>query len=139
MGRINVARVILGGLVAGIVANAFDFVINNYLMMDEGSEMIARLNLNPATVESSVTTWIIVDMIWGILLVFTYAGIRPRFGPGPKTAIIAGIIPWFAVLLTMTGLMSMGVFTQQAWMKSSMLYLVSSLAATLAGAAVYKE
>jgi hypothetical protein len=139
MGRINVARVILGGLVAGIVANAFDFVINNYLMMDEGSEMIARLNLNPATVESSVTTWIIVDMIWGILLVFTYAGIRPRFGPGPKTAIIAGIIPWFAVLLTMTGLMSMGVFTQQAWMKSSLLYLVSSLAATLAGAAVYKE
>ena len=139
MVRMNVGRVFLGGLVAGIVANAFAFVINNYLMVNEGAEMVARLNLNPDTVAGSFVTWIVVDFVWGILLVFTYAGIRPRFGPGPKTAVVAGIIPWFAVLLTMTGLMSMGLFTQAAWMKSSVLYLVSSLASTLAGAAIYKE
>jgi hypothetical protein len=139
MGRINVGRVILGGLVAGIVANAFDYVINTYLMAEEGSEMIARLNLNQETVQASFVAWIVIDLLWGLLLVFTYAGIRPRFGPGPTTALIAGLIPWFAVAVTMFGMMSMGVFTQQAWMKSSALYLVSSLAASLAGAAVYKE
>lgn len=139
MSGINVGRVLVGGLVAGVVANAIDYAINTYLMVDESSEMIARLNLNPETVAASATTWIVVDFIWGLLLVFTYAGIRPRFGPGPKTAVIAGVILWLAVAVTMAGLMAMGVFTQQAWMKSSALYLVSALAASIAGAAVYKE
>lgn len=139
MSGINVGRVLVGGLVAGVVANAIDYAINRYLMVDESSEMIARLNLNPETVAASATTWIVVDFIWGLLLVFTYAGIRPRFGPGPKTAVIAGVILWLAVAVTMAGLMAMGVFTQQAWMKSSALYLVSALAASIAGAAVYKE
>jgi hypothetical protein len=139
MSRINLGRVVIGGLVAGIVANAFDFVFNTYMLVDESAAMVSRLNLNSARVQSSVTTWIVVDFLWGLLLVFTYAAIRPRFGPGPKTAVIGGITIWLAVTVTFAGLMSMGVFTQAAYVKSSALYLISALAASLAGAALYKE
>ncbi len=139
MSRINLGRVLIGGLVAGVVANVFDFVFNTYLLVDESADMASRLNLNSARVQASLTTWIVVDFVWGLLLVFTYAAIRPRFGPGPKTAAIGGITIWLAVTVTFAGLMSMGVFTQAAYLKSSVLYLVSAIAASLAGAALYKE
>jgi hypothetical protein len=97
MSGINVGRVIVGGLAAGFVANVFDFIITPYLLANELAGTIARLNLNAAAIESSVWAFVIVDFIWGLLLVFTYAAIRPRFGPGPKTAIISGVLPWIAI------------------------------------------
>jgi len=139
LGRINTGRVLLGGVVAGIVANALDFVINEFLMREEGADMVQRLNLSQAALESSVMVWIVVDFIWGLLLVFTYAAVRPRFGPGPKTAVISGITLWFAVCIMFGGLMSMGIFTLPGFLKYSALTLVSSLSASLAGAAIYRE
>lgn len=139
MSRINIGRVLVAGLVAGAVANALDWVWGTYLLADESAAMASRLNLNYATVQASLTTWIVVDFILGLLLVFTYAAIRPRFGPGPKTAFISGVTLWFTSTIMFAGLSSMGVFTQAAFLKSSALYLVSALAASLAGAALYKE
>lgn len=135
----NIGRVILGGLIAGVVANAGDYVINMYLMEEEATAMVQRLNLSAAAVQGSLTTWIVVDVIWGLLLVFTYAGFRPRFGPGPRTALIAGVTIWLAVCAVFAGLMSMGIYTQQAYLKSSALTLVNTLVASLAGAYFYRE
>ena len=139
MGRINTGRVVLGGLVAGVVANALDFVINAFLMREEGADMAQRLNLSQAALDSSVTVWIVVDFIWGLLLVFAYAAFRPRFGPGPKTAALSGFTLWFAVCIMFGGLTSMGIFTLPGFIKYSALTLVSALAASLAGAAIYQE
>jgi hypothetical protein len=139
LGRINVGRVVLGGLVAGVVANALDFLINAYLMKEEGADMAQRLNLSEATLQSSVMAWVVVDFIWGLLLVFAYAAFRPRFGPGPKTAALSGFTLWFAVCIMFGGLMSMGIFTLPGFIKYSALTLVSALSASLAGAAIYRE
>lgn len=139
MSNINAGRVVLGGLVAGVVANALDFVSNEYLMAEEGADMAQRLNLSEATLQSSVMTWVAVDFIWGLLLVFAYAAFRPRFGPGPKTAALSGFTLWLAVCIMFGGLMSMGIFTLPGFIKYSGLTLVSALAASLAGAAIYRE
>jgi hypothetical protein len=136
---INIGRVLIGGLVAGLVANGLDYVINDYLMADEMSEMAARLNLSAERLASSTWIWIAVDFIWGILLVFAYAAIRPRFGPGPKTAITSGLMLWLGVTAVFAGLTAMGVFTQQAYIKSSALSLVSTLVPSLIGARIYQE
>jgi hypothetical protein len=130
---------VLGGLVAGVVANALDFVINEFLMKEEGADMAQRLNLSEATLQSSVMAWVVVDFIWGLLLVFAYAAFRPRFGPGPKTAALSGFTLWFAVCIMFGGLMSMGIFTLPAFIKYSGLTLISALSASLAGAALYQE
>lgn len=135
----NIPRILLGGLIAGVVANAGDYVINMYLMAEEGAAMVQRLNLSAANVDASLMTWVIVDVILGLLLVFTYAGFRPRFGPGPRTAVIAGVTIWLAVCAVFAGLMSMGVYTQQAYIKSSILTLANTLVASLAGAYFYRE
>jgi hypothetical protein len=139
MSGINLSRVVIAGLVAGVVANALDFAINSYLMADEMADMAQRLNLNMALVDGSATAWIVADFVWGFLLVFAYAAMRPRFGPGPKTAIIAGLTLYLGVTAMFGGLAAMGVFTQQAYIKASALSLVSTFVPALVGGYLYKE
>src|SRR4029434_4016947 len=94
------------------------YAINRYLLTNEANEMIQRLNLRTDLVEGSIWTWVVVDFIYGLVLVFTYAAMRPRFGPGPKTAVIAGMSYWVAFTAVFAGLTAMGIYTQQAFMKS---------------------
>ena len=139
MGRMNLGRLFLGGLVAGVVGNVLHAVTGMYLTVDEMSDMERRLNLSHEAINSSMATWIIVDFVWGLLLVFTYAAMRSRFGPGPKTAVVSGVTLWLAVCSVFAGLTAIGIYTEQAFIKESFLNLVTVLAASLAGAYFYKE
>lgn len=139
MGRMNLGRLALGGVVAGVVGNALHYAIATYLMKVETADMIQRLNLPVAAVDGSAVTWIVVDFIWGLLLVFTYAAMRPRFGAGPSTAAIAGVALWLGTASVFAGLTAMGLYTQQAFIKQAALNLVVSVVAAMAGAYLYKE
>ena len=130
---------LIGGIVAGIVANAGDYLVNQVILVDDGTQLVQRLNLDQAQVQASSTTWIIVDFIYGILLVFAYAAMRPRFGPGPRTAVISGLTLYLAITAVLAGFMSMGMFVEDAFLRSAGLQLVIALAASIAGAAVYRE
>jgi len=141
MASINVGRVVAGGLVAGVVANAIDFVTNTYILASDMAAWAPTRNLDPAAMNSGpvAATWIVVDFIMGLLLVFTYAAMRPRLGAGPKTAMFAGLALWFAVTLVLFGFTQMGVFSMALFVKGSIAALINTLAASVAGAAVYKE
>lgn len=139
MARINVGRVILGGLVAGVVANGLDYVINRFLLSNEANEMVQRLNLKADQAEGSWLTWLVVDFIYGLLLVFTYAAMRPRFGPGPKTATIVAGCYWAAFTAVFAGLTAMGIYTPAGFIKTAAFSIASSLIPALVGASLYKE
>ena len=141
MPGINAGKVVVGGLVAGLVANVIDLFSNFVIMRSDMQAMIDRLHLDPALLESVpvAVAWIVVDFLMGLLLVFTYAAMRPRFAPGPGTAIIAGLTLYLAVTFVMFGLSVMGLMTMALFVKSSACALVSVLAASLAGAALYRE
>jgi hypothetical protein len=139
--KINIGRVLAGGLVAGVVANLLDFVWYQYLMVRDMEVMIQRLGLNRAVVEgtSLLVTWTVVDFLYGILLVWTYAAFRPRCGPGPATAVYAALAPFAAVTMFMYGYTAMGVFAMNAFLKGSLFFLITSVAAALTGASIYRE
>ena len=141
MASINLGRVVAGGLVAGVVANAIDFVTNTYVLGADIAAWAPTRNIDPAAMNSGpvAATWIVVDFIMGLLLVSTYAAMRPRFGAGPKTAILAGLALWVAVTVVLFGFTQMGVFSMALFVKGSITSLVNALAASVAGAAVYKE
>jgi hypothetical protein len=139
--RINTGRVIAGGLVAGIVANLLDVVWYQFLMGQDMEVMIQRLGLNRAVVESNTLmfTWVAVDVVYGMLLVWTYAAFRPRCGAGPATAVYAALVPFAAVTLFMYGYTAMGIFSMNAFVKGTLFFLITSVAAALAGGSVYRE
>ena len=138
---INTGKIVAGGLLAGVVFNVGDFLINTVLLAQQSAEMMRRLGLDPTAFESpsAMVPWIVIDFMFGLLVVWTYAAIRPRFGPGVSTAIIAGLIPFLGVTLVLAGFTSMGVFTTSMFVKGSAAALVNTLIAAVAGAWVYTE
>ena len=76
----------------------------------------------------------------GILLVWLYAAIRPRFGPGPGTAVCAGLIVWgLAYLWGAIGNGVMGIFSWTTVIVGLVWGLVELIVASIAGAYFYKE
>lgn len=141
MASINLGRVVAGGLVAGVVANAIDFVTNTYVLAADIAAWAPTRNLDPAAMNSGpvAATWIVIDFLFGLLLVSTYAAMRPRLGAGPKTAVLAGLALWFAATIVLFGFTQMGVFSMALFVKGSIGALINTLVASVVGAAVYKE
>lgn len=141
MSGINWWKVITGGLLAGVVFNVIDFAINGLFMVDDFAANAARLGLDPATQTAPdvITTWVIVDFIFGLTVVAIYAAIRPRFGPGVRTALIAGLLLWIGPTSLMLGFAKSGIFTMAIFGKMLIPTLFNACAGSLAGAWAYKE
>jgi hypothetical protein len=139
MGSINLGRVILGGFVAGIIIDVFEFCLNGVLLANQWPGVMASIN-RPAIGMHDVVLFNIIGLITGVVAVWTYAAIRPRFGSGVKTAIYAGGLTWVtAYALATTTPVIMGVFSLQMACVLVAVGLVEIVVATIAGAWLYQE
>jgi hypothetical protein len=139
MSKINLGRVILGGIVAGIIIDVFEGVVHGMLLADRWEAAMASLNL--AKFGTTEIIWFnVLGLVLGIVAVWTYAGIRPRFGVGPKTAVYAAILVWvLAYALCMSFPLIIGMYPMDLVLIGLAVGLVEIIAATLAGAWLYKE
>jgi hypothetical protein len=136
MGKINVGKVIVGGIVAGIVMNGIDWVINTMIMKDRMAAAMAARNI---TAEPNIATMVMLDFAMALILVFTYACIRTRFGPGPKTAIVAGLIIAMSGNVLAAYFAGLGFFGWHMWGEMAVLETGNTVLAALAGCALYRE
>lgn len=138
MNKINWGRVLGGGLLAGVVLNAWDFVINGvWLKNDWNTAMHA---LGKGDMAGSEILWFVVcDFIVGIWLVWLYAAIRPRYGMGPKTAATAAFGFWVVTVGFQLAQGGMGLFPTNLLVMSTIASLVGMVLAAQAGAWQYKE
>jgi len=139
MNKINLGRAILGGVVAGIVLNIGEFLFNDVILGAQMREFFQRFNV-PEPGGSFLATATLLTLVLGIVIVWLYAAIRPRLGPGPKTAICAGLLMWFGVYLY-SGVIN-GMILQ---MPAKLLMIaivwgaVEYVLAAIAGAWLYRE
>jgi len=123
MGKTNWKRVFLGGVVAGMVPNAIYYAIEAFF----GGTIHFRTILTA------------FFFITGMMSIWLYSAIRPRYGAGPMTAIIAGIALYvLSELLPAISSMEIMYRTQDI-VEKGILFLVMYVVATLAGAWIYKE
>lgn len=134
MSNINYSKVMIGGLVAGVVFFALDFVGFMVLGMDMDAWLAAH-----SLHEPNMAVFVVIDILLGIMAVWLYAAIRPRFGPGAKTAAIAAAFIWFFFALVYFGLHMMGLFTVGDYTKMAAWGVLQAFGATLAGAWLYRE
>lgn len=141
MASINAGRVVIGGLLAGVVMNALDMFWNFVVLKDDMIGISQRLGMDPAAATSFSTAvpWIVVDFVMGLAVVWNYAAIRPRFGPGVSTAILAGIVPFLASGAVVYGFSSMGLMPMSAFVKGALAAIVTMSLGSIAGAWAYKE
>lgn len=139
--KINWSKVLLGGLVAGIVMLAIDFVTNTYIL---GARYMAEMDafkpgLSAEMARSGMVGYLVMDLILGVALVWLYAAIRPRFGPGPRTAFYAALLVWVVSCVAYYGYLQIGMMSGNLWGMAGIAGLIALTAGAMAGAALYSE
>jgi hypothetical protein len=139
---INTSKVVVGGLAAGLVMNVIGFLGNGMLLgprmeaeMVAVAPSLAGKGMAPMTIAFAVITQFIV----GILLVWLYAAMRPRFGPGFKTAAYAELVIWVCGLLFYQDWLHVGLMMASTYAMVSCVALISLLAGAWVGGMLYKE
>jgi hypothetical protein len=139
MDKINTGRVLLGGLLTGVILTIGEALLSDLVLATEMKEfMTAHMFAEPTPIFGVIAVGF--TLLLGVMIVLGYAAIRPRFGPGPKTAVMAALFAWFGIYLY-SGLINGLLF---GFPKATLLLvlgwgLVEYIVATLAGAALYKE
>ena len=138
MANINLSRVLLGGLVAGVVGNVLGYLFR-LAFAEEMTASLARLGLSDPT-GSTIAILVALGFVYGIVTIWFYAAIRPRFGAGVQTAVIVAVAIWVLVSLLSTIQFSLlGIIEGNLSIIGPVADLVGIVLATIAGAWVYKE
>jgi hypothetical protein len=138
----NTAKIVTGGLVSGLVLNVFGFLINGLLL---GKRMMDEMVAVAPTLQGRgmsggvLTARVLTSFIVGTLIVWLYAAIRPRFGPGMRTATYAGLIAWCFGFLFYLDWLYVDLMTPVSYAMVSIAQLVAVLVAAWAGGMVYSE
>ena len=140
MGKMNVPRIVLGGVVAGILCFIGDGVIHGVLLRQYWAQVMANLGLKMTEDPSHMVYYAAYDLAKALVGVWLYAAIRPRFGPGPRTAVIAAIATWALVIpIALLGLLPSGFFGRRLALVWSIDGLVVMVIAIVIGAWLYRE
>jgi hypothetical protein len=138
VGRVDGKRVIFGGLAAALVVNAGEGLFA-FLMKTDYETALRNLGvrLQPGAAAFIPIVW---SFVVGVLSVWLYAAIRPRYGPGPKTALRAALGVWSFNSATFSIAMgSLGLFPARLMVYAGLWSLAEVIVAMLVGAWIYRE
>lgn len=139
MGNINIKRMLLGGLLAGLVIGVGEYILSELILGGQWAEVLTETGTGQFG-GGQIAGLAIVALLYGIALVWIYVAIRPRFGPGPKTAVVAGLTMWVvAWLLVSAYLIVIGVYPAGLMIAATVWGLFELLIAAVAGAWLYQE
>ena len=112
MGTIPYKGVLRGGLIAGAVLSLSDVLLYGSVLkapMQAAWEAAGRPAMSDLQRTLEVPASIFLDFVVGIVLMWLYAAIQPRFRAGVGTAVRAGLFAWFLAALLCATLMFQGV------------------------------
>lgn len=139
MGHVNVARVLLGGVVSGVVLAVGESLLNQIILADAWGALQGAQELTRPGMWQSATL-LGTLMLYGVVLIWIYAGFRARFGPGPKTAVIAGLTMWTLLwLLLSMSLLASGMISATIAVVSIIWGIFEVPIAAVVGAWLYRE
>ncbi len=140
MRKTNWSRVILGGLVAGAVINGVEWGVHGVLLDGQWTAAFAALG---KAIPARIWPLFIIpgNFLFGILALYFYAAVlRPRYGPGPKTALYAGLAAWAVFfLIPIMAQIPLELFPNRLQFTVIGVGLVDVVLGTLLGAWLYKE
>jgi hypothetical protein len=139
MTSINWNRVLLGGLVAGVIVDISEGLLNGVFLAQDWANAMKALS-KPEVSASGIAAFNVMGLAIGIFAVWLYAAIRPRFGAGPKTALGAGLATWvIGYVLPSVAPAVTHLYSRRLVAIGVTVGLIEILLATVAGAYLYKE
>ena len=139
---INTQKVIVGGVAAGFAVGVVDSFVNGFLLASRNE---AALNaLSPGLADNLaggvlIGGMVVVALLMGIVVAWTYALMRPRYGAGVKTAVFAAAQLWCVITLMFGAMTLTGLFTWSYFALGSVIAAVELLIATNVAGYLYSE
>lgn len=140
--RIDIPRLLLGGVVAGVVLNLITGIANAGILKGDFENWANGMgsHLHPPAQPTQICFWVLMCLVDGMVGVLLYAAMRPRFGARPRTALLAGLLVWIVgrlcVAMDMTAL---GVFPWHLMLGQTILGLIAIVPGVLVGSWIYRE
>lgn len=139
MGQINSGRVLLGGLVAGVVINIGEYLLNGVILANYYVEVTTGLGV-PQMSNATIGVYVLLAFVIGLVSVWLYAAVRPRLGPGVGTALKVALAVWFfAYVMQVAGYWGLGIMNTRMAVGVIAWGLVEMTLGITAGAWVYRE
>jgi hypothetical protein len=141
VGKTNWTRVLIGGLIAGVVANVLWFAVWGLLIRPSLSAALEALGHPLKETVAATVLMVVFNFLVMILVIWLYAAIRPRYGAGPRTAALAGLAAGIliGVFPDIGWGMTLRLIPARVWATDAVASLVVIVIATLLGAWAYKE
>ena len=139
---INTSKVVTAGLAAGLVSNIVGFIGFGLLLgqrMEAEAVAVAPELQGRGMTGGAIATNVILTCVIGVLLVWLYAVIRPRFGPGMKTATFAALTVWLCGFVFHVDWLLVGMMTPATYALASVVAFVQVVAAAAVGGMLYRE
>ena len=140
MGKTNYGRLILGAVVAGVIYFVCDGTIHGALLGQYHMAAVTRVTPNPTADNTSYIYFALFDLGKGLVAMLIYLAARARCGPGPKTAVWAGLVAWLAVaVLPSIEWMPFPFYEKSFFVKVMALELIPMVLGAVVGAWLYKD
>ena len=138
----NSTRIILGGILAGIVLFVIAGITNGVILGGDWDAWVKAMGpLNHAPSQGVATLiWLVVTILIGIAGLWIYAAVRSKLTPGPATAAKVGVVVWVcAFFAPELGNIALGAYPEKTIIVGSLAGLVGAVLSMLAGAWVYRD
>jgi hypothetical protein len=140
MGNVNYGRLIVGALVAAVFYFIADGTIHGAIL---GKYHMAAITGAGYPLKPDPTAYVyfaLFDLGKGFVTMLIYVAARVPCGPGPKTAVVAGLIAWLAIeVLPSIEWMPFPFYEKSFFVKVIALELVPMVIGAVLGAWIYKE
>lgn len=132
----NIKRIIVGGLLAGLIISVGETILS---MVVIGKNLQAEMH-GSAISAMPIGVFVLRCSLLGIGCVLLYAAMRPRLGPGAKSAVTAGILVFLlGVLFPPFGLTMTGFSPSRVLLVATIWDAIEIPLAAVAGAWLYCE
>lgn len=139
---INTQKVIVGGVAAGFAVGVVDYLVNGFLLASQNDAALNALTPDLAANLAGgavIGGMVVVALLMGIVVAWTYALMRPRYGAGPKTAVFAALQLWCVITLIFAAMTLTGLFTWSYFALGSLVSAGELLLAGYVAGYVYSE
>ena len=141
MSNVNWGRFVLGALIVTAICFVSDAFLHQRVVAEQWQAVIAALGATvPEHAGFSMIWFVVFEAGRGFLAMYVYVLLRPRLGPGVKTATWAGVVTWVAFSLTGPAqFIPLGFYSTTLWFTVAIYQLVFTIIAAIMGAAPYSE
>src|ERR1700733_6125258 len=140
MNKINVGRALLGGIVAAVIIDLIEGVMNGIVLKGDWAAAMQALGKSGEVTGGDIAIYNIGGLLYGIIGVWLYCALISRYGKGSTTSAKAGLVVWaLTSALPMLMLLPAGILPSRLMAFSVVVDFIAILLGVTMGALLYRE